>query len=88
MLTFSTIDYQGMTDNNAINTKDDKEEREISDKEKRRIDRDSTKSHDTCPKDGKSYNILQHAQYKLVRANSPTIPNPPTRTGTGQITET
>ena len=61
MLALSTIDYQGMTDNNAINTQNDKEEREISDKEKRRKYRDSTKSHDTCPEDGKSYNILQHA---------------------------
>ena len=32
------------------------------------------------PKRWKSYNILQHAQHKLIGANSPTIPNPPTRT--------
>ena len=76
-----------MTDDNAINTQNDKEEREIRDKEKRRKYRDSTKSHDTCPKDGKSNNILQHVQHQLIGANSPTVPNPPTRTGTGQITE-
>lgn len=87
MLSLSTIDYQEMTNNNAINTQDNKEERKISDKEKRRIDRDSTKSHDACPKDGKSYNILQHAQHKLVGAYSPTVPNSPTGARTGQITE-
>ena len=53
MLALSTIDYQEMTDNNAINTQNDKEERKIGDKEKRRKYRDSTKSHNTCPKDGK-----------------------------------
>ena len=33
MLALSTIDYQEMTDNNAINTQNDKEERKIGDKE-------------------------------------------------------
>ena len=38
MLALSTIDYQEMTNNNAINTLDEKEDREISDKKKSRID--------------------------------------------------
>ena len=32
--------------------------KKISEKKKSRKNRDSTKSHDTCPKDGKGYNIL------------------------------
>ena len=87
MLALSTIDYQEMTDNNAINTQNDKEERKIGDKEKRRKYRDSTKSHNTCPKDGKSNNILQHVQHQLIGTNATPVPNSPTGAGTGQITE-
>ena len=88
MLALRTINYQQMSNNDAINTQNCKEYKKISDKKKGRKNRDSTKSHDTCPKDGKGYNILQNTQHKLVRTNTSTVPNPSTRSGTSQIAET
>ena len=49
--------------------------KKINNKKKRGEYGDPTKSHDTCPKDRKSYNISQHTQNKLICTNFPTIPS-------------
>ena len=56
-----------------------KENKKINNKKKRGEYGDPTKSHDTCPKDRKSYNISQHTQNKLICTNFPTTPSFSTR---------
>ena len=51
------------------------ENKKIINKKERRKNRNSTKSHNTCPKDRKCYYILKYTQNKLIRTNFSTTPS-------------